>query len=120
MTLIEEADAICGGMAYRVEATVFGQLDHREKNGYLRVETEVTFADGERAMGLTYIATPDNEAWLGEASEFEIAQHISRAAGPSGPNDEYLLSLAKSLRELGLHDQHVFDIESHLMRINRE
>ena len=36
VTLIEEADALCGGIAYLVEAPVFRQLDEREKNGYLR------------------------------------------------------------------------------------
>ena len=114
VTLIEEPGAVCGGVAYLVEAPVFRQLDHREKNGYLRVEAEMTFADGSNATGLTYIATPDNEAWLGQASEYEIARHISAAAGPSGPNDEYLLELARSLRELGQHDAHVFTIETHL------
>jgi cation transport protein ChaC len=117
VTLIEEADAICGGLAYLVEAPVFRQLDLREKNGYLRVAAEMTFDGGERTTGLTYIATPENEAWLGEASEHEIARHIDSAAGPSGPNDEYLLSLAQSLRDLGLHDQHVFDIETHLLEL---
>ena len=104
-------------MAYLVEAPVFRQLDHREKNGYLRVATEMTFADGSLAEGLTYIATPDNEAWLGEASEAEIARHICQSAGPSGPNDEYLLELAASLRELGLHDEHVFAIEEHILAL---
>ncbi len=119
VTLIEEADAICGGVAYLVEAPVFRQLDLREKNGYLRVATTMTFDDGAHATGLTYIATPDNEAYLGEADEYEIARHICGAAGPSGPNDEYLLELAQALRDLGLHDQHVFDIETHILRIGK-
>ena len=117
VTLIEEQDAVCGGIAFLIEAPVFRQLDVREKNGYLRVATEMTFDDGSHATGLTYIATPENEAYLGAASEYEIARHICGAEGPSGPNDEYLLQLAQSLRELGLHDQHVFDIESHILQI---
>ena len=117
VTLIEEADAVCGGMAYLVEAPVFRQLDVREQNGYLRVSTEMTFDDGSRAAGLTYIATPDNAAYLGAASEYEIALQISRSAGPSGPNDEYLLDLAQALRDLEQHDQHVFEIEAHLRAI---
>jgi cation transport regulator ChaC len=119
VTLIEEAGAICGGMAYLVEAPVFKQLDLREKNGYLRVAAEMTFDDGSHATGLTYIATPENEAWLGEAGEDEIARHICGAEGPSGPNDAYLLQLASALRELGLHDQHVFDIEAHILAIRK-
>jgi len=117
VTLIEQADAVCGGMAFRVEASVFKQLDEREKNGYLRVATEMTFDDGSRATGVTYLATADNEAYLGAASELEIAKHICRCSGPSGANSDYLLELAVSLRELGLHDEHVFNIESHILQI---
>ncbi len=117
VTLIEEPGATCGGIAYLVEAPVFKQLDIREKNGYLRVAADMTFDDGSHATGLTYIATPDNAAWLGEASEYDIALHICRAEGPSGPNDEYLLELAQALRDLELDDAHVFAIESHIHKI---
>ncbi len=117
VTLIEESGAICGGLAYHVEASVFRQLDHREKNGYLRLEMDMTFADGSHAEGLTYIATPANAAWLGEASEEAIARHIIGSAGPSGPNDEYLLELASALRELEVEDAHVFAIETHIHRL---
>ena len=119
VTLIEAPAQTCGGMAYLVEAPVFRQLDQREKNGYLRLAMEMEFDDGERQSGLTYIATPDNAAWLGEAGEEAIARHIAGAAGPSGPNDEYLLELARALRELDLEDDHVFAIERHLVRLRR-
>ena len=117
VTLIEDENVVCGGLAYLVEATVFKQLDEREKNGYMRVSAKMTFDDGTHATGLTYLATAENEAWLGEASELEIARHICAASGPSGSNADYLLDLAISLRELGLYDQHVFDIERHIQNI---
>ena len=117
VTLIERPGEICGGMAFRVEAPVFAQLDEREKNGYLRVAAEMTFDDGSTATGLTYLAAADNEAYLGEASEYEIARHICGAQGPSGTNSDYLLELAVALRELGLQDNHVFEIESHIHEI---
>ena len=78
---------------------------------------EMTFDDGKQATGLIYIASPDNEAYLGEASELEIAQQICAAEGASGANSDYLLDLAAALRDLGLRDQHVFDIETHIVRI---
>ena len=120
VTLIEDTNAICGGMAFLVEGSVFEQLDVREKNGYLRFTTELTFADGSNANGLVYIATPDNQAFLGAASEQEIARQICAAQGPSGTNREYLIELAKSLREMGLEDPHVFEIEMHIDRIIRQ
>ncbi len=117
VTLIEDPGATCGGVAYRVAAPVFAQLDVREKNGYLRFATEMEFADGSRDTGLVYIATPDNDAFLGAASEAAIARHIHASAGPSGSNSDYLLRLADSLRELDLADAHVFEIERHLRRL---
>ena len=117
VTLIEDAEALCGGIAYKVDASVFGQLDVREKNGYLRFSTEMTFDDGSVEQGLVYIASADNEAYLGEASELEIAQQICRAEGPSGPNRDYLLNLAVALREMSLEDEHVFTIEEHIREL---
>ena len=114
VTLIAEPGAICHGMAYLITPDVFAHLDHREKNGYLRLAIPITFEDGDVVEGLVYIATPDNTAFLGAASEQEIARHIARSAGPSGPNSDYLNHLAHALRELGRHDQHVFEIERHL------
>jgi len=117
VTLIEDTNAVCGGMAFLVEGSVFEQLDVREKNGYLRFITELTFVDGSHARGLVYIATPDNQAFLGAASEHEIARQICAAQGPSGTNRDYLIELAKSLREMALEDQHVFEIDMHINRI---
>jgi cation transport protein ChaC len=93
---------------------VFEHLDVREKNGYLRFSTTMTFDDGSNAEGLVYIATEDNAAFLGPASTLDIASQIARSSGPSGPNSEYLLKLADALRTLGDHDPHVFELESHL------
>ncbi|MCP4433196.1 MAG: gamma-glutamylcyclotransferase, partial [Gammaproteobacteria bacterium] len=101
----------------RVDSSVFEQLDVREKNGYLRLFIDMKFDDGSIEPGLIYIATPDNEAFLGDASDYDIALQIFNASGPSGPNRDYLLGLAESLREMGLKDDHVFGIEKHLKRL---
>jgi cation transport regulator ChaC len=119
VTIIEEAGAICHGMAYLITPEVFAHLDHREKNGYLRLAIPIMFEVGDSVTGLVYIATPDNTAFLGAASEQEIARHIARSAGPSGPNSDYLNHLANALRELGQHDQHVFEIERHLAELRQ-
>lgn len=116
-TLVPEPGAICAGMAYLISPQVFGHLDYREKNGYLRLATEMCFDDGRIVEGLVYIATADNAAFLGQASEMEIARQIARSHGPSGANREYLLDLAQALREMGKDDAHVFAIEGHLRGI---
>ncbi|AKU20187.1 gamma-glutamylcyclotransferase [Massilia sp. NR 4-1] len=114
VTLIPQDGAVCQGMAYLVTPEEFAHLDHREKNGYLRLAVEIDFGDGDSVEGLVYIAAADNAAFLGAASEEEIARHIAAAAGPSGPNRDYLLHLAAALREMGHHDEHVFAIERYL------
>ncbi|MDO3721310.1 gamma-glutamylcyclotransferase [Marinobacter sp. chi1] len=117
VTLVEQPDAVCKGMAYRVSPAVFEHLDVREKNGYLRFTTRLTFDDGSHGEGVVYIATEDNEAFLGHAPDEDIARQIARASGPSGPNSEYLLRLADSLRQLGDDCTHTFAIERHLKTV---
>lgn len=120
-TIIPEPGTVCHGMAYLIAPEVFEHLDYREKNGYLRVALEIAFDDveGDAAEGVVYIARADNAAFLGAASEADIARHIAGAAGPSGPNRDYLNQLASALRELGKHDEHVFAIEQYLAELTR-
>jgi cation transport protein ChaC len=113
-TLVPEPGAVCHGMAYLVTPEEFAHLDYREKNGYLRLATWITFDDNSAAEGLVYIAAGDNAAFLGAAPDETIAAHIAGASGPSGPNRDYLLALAQALREMGKPDDHVFAIERHL------
>ncbi|REC94352.1 gamma-glutamylcyclotransferase [Kushneria indalinina] len=116
-TLVPQEGAVCHGMAYLIAPDVLAGLDVREKNGYLRVMTDLYFDDGSQDEALVYMATEGNEAWLGEASALEIAQQISTAAGPSGPNRDYLLMLADSIRDMGHDDDHVEAIEQALLAL---
>ena len=118
-TLVPEPGAVCHGMAYLITPEVFGHLDHREKNGYLRLATDIHFEDGSCAEGLVYIATAENAAFLGAASERDIARQIAAAHGPSGPNKDYLMELAQALRDMDKEDAHVFEIERHLAAFRR-
>ena len=112
VTLIPARERLCEGMAYRIDEEVFEHLDHREKNGYRRVDTCMALADGRRVEGTVYVADEANPAFLGPASLSEIAAHITRSRGPSGANCDYLLRLAEALRDLAIEDEHVFELES--------
>ncbi|SEP09071.1 gamma-glutamylcyclotransferase [Aquisalimonas asiatica] len=116
-TLVEEAGAVCTGMAYRVTPEVLEPLDVREKNGYLRFTTTLTFTDGGTDQGLVYIATEDNDAFLGPAPALDMAQHIARSAGPSGPNRDYLVGVAAALERLGAEDTHVATLMQALQEV---
>jgi cation transport regulator ChaC len=111
VTLMAAPGELCDGRAFLVEPDVFGHLDHREKNGYQRVTVDITF-DTETVSGVLYRAPENNVAFLGPASPGIMAAQINRCVGPSGSNRDYVLQLARSLREMGVSDAHVFDVES--------
>nr|KAJ3422491.1 Cation transport regulator-like protein 2 [Polyrhizophydium stewartii] len=89
-------------------------LDHREKNGYDTLRAPVFRKDGSvtEPEALIYIATTDNEMFLGPAASLDaVARHIYECVGPSGPNKEYLYGLDKALRErFDETDPHVADL----------
>jgi len=120
VTLIPQTDAVCVGMAYLIAPEALAHLDVREKNGYLRFVTSLSLDDGREPEGLVYIATEENAAFLGAASERDIAEHIARSTGPSGPNRDYLLQLADALHQMDAQDPHVFAIERELVRLIKQ
>jgi glutathione-specific gamma-glutamylcyclotransferase len=113
VTLIESPGERCYGRAFLVDAETFAHLDHRERNGYERYRLPIHFADAH-VPGVVYVAPVNNVAYLGEAPVEEIAAQIRRCAGPSGHNRDYVIELARALRDLGIHDPHVFEIEARL------
>lgn len=119
-TLQAAPGKVCQGLAFRVSAEVFEHLDYREKNGYLRITTNITLNDSDKviANGIVYLADENNAAWLGPASDSELARHIANSRGPSGENSDYVYQLAAALRTLGIEDEHVFNIERELLRLN--
>jgi cation transport regulator ChaC len=115
VTLIESPGERCQGRAFLVSHDVFDHLDHREKNGYVRYELAIHFADGSEP-GVTYVASHENEAFLGSAPLERMVEQIRRSSGESGPNTDYVLELANALRDLAVDDPHVFEIEAALQR----
>lgn len=116
VTLVRSLGAVCRGVAFRLHDderdAVLDQLDHRERGGYRRVESELVVS-GERSVpGVVYVADEANPHFLGPAPEEAIADQVRRARGLSGPNADYVRRLARSLRELGADDPHVFTLEA--------
>ncbi len=112
VTLVREPAASTWGAAYLLSPEtaehVFDALDVREAGGYERHGVAVLPDDGGVPIDATvYVATPQNPHYLGPAPLEEMARHIARSHGPSGPNDEYLLELDDSLRGHGVVDGHV-------------
>lgn len=119
VTLVREAEtARCWGMAYRIADAdaddVTAHLDHRERGGYARHPVSLE-TDVGPLSALVYVAEATNPEYLGPAPLSAIVAVIGAAAGPSGPNDEYVLRLAAALREAGESDEHVFEVEAALL-----
>jgi cation transport regulator ChaC len=118
VTLIAAPGERCDGLAYRVApelvAQVLDGLDHRERGGYERRQVTLHFngPGSPLADALLYRATSRNPNYLGPAGLPEIARQVRGASGPSGHNVDYVLRLARALRELGATDPHVFALEA--------
>ncbi len=99
-------------------------LDHREKNGY--TTKKVTFYPSTEMMEpiqtLVYIGTDSNPMYLGPAPIEAMARQIVTAKGPSGCNIEYVLNLAKVMREIApmIQDKHLFTLEGTIKTILTE
>jgi len=120
VTLLEKPEEKVWGIAYEIAGNdipdVLEYLDFREKDGYQA--TWVTFHPQDihkpPFQAKLYIATPQNESFLGPAPLPEIAKHILSSKGPSGTNYDYLINLAQAVRSLGSHikDDHLFELEA--------
>lgn len=131
-TLVESEGDRCWGVAYRVAPSaadeVIDQLDHREQGGYERhvVDVVAPLKETEEGGGgivdsaVMYVAGRENPHWAGPAPIDELAEQVVRAEGPSGPNVEYLVELARALREIGAQDRHVFRLEREVRELLSE
>lgn len=122
-TLLPAPGQVCGGCAYRIDPRlsdpILAELDHREIAGFARLTRDV-FDTEETirpfAEALVYVADANNPHFVGPLDEARIAEWVARSTGPSGPNTDYVLNLHAALRELGIVDEHVEKIASHLTR----
>ncbi len=114
VTLIDSPGEICWGIAYRLAESrvgqIVGELDYREKGGYVRTDVILELNNGNTIQAITYQAEPDNPNFLGTASIDEIAQQIAISSGPSGTNKEYILRLASTLTQNNIQDLHVIEL----------
>ena len=133
-TLVADAAAVCWGVAYQVTGdsleSIFSYLDDREKGGFSRHQLDF-YPKADRAdrrdthrppisNTYVYVAQDDNPNYLGPAPVQEMALQIFFSTGPSGPNREYLFRLAKSLRDMGVMDEHVTGLEHSVRQLETE
>ena len=123
----EEPASVTCGVCYLVNAddklAVLENLDFREKGGYTREIIEFHPSDATRLpmRALLYSATPESPGFTADAiTDPAAAAHIvGTAAGPSGPNREYLLNLASWLESVAEDDPHISELMSRLPPLER-
>jgi cation transport regulator ChaC len=86
---------------WRPQAASSGPLapEWRSTSGFGQWAAPVSPAEQLTPAALVYVATADNQLWMGEAPAAEMAAQICSAAGHSGQNADYVLNLAKFVRE---------------------
>ena len=108
-------------MAFRADRSVLHYLDYREKCGYTTHQVRFHPCNEDTApfTVLAYIATESNIEYLGPAPLDVIAKQVAQSKGASGCNVEYVLSLARIMRETVPHveDKHLFGLERKLWDI---
>ena len=96
-------------------------LDHREKGGYSQHRIQFYCAEegiDEKASSepmshevVVYVGQESHPQYAKPTSLEEMAHTICYSEGPSGLNKDYLYNLATSLRQIQVHDDHVFELE---------
>lgn len=123
VTLVTEAEGQCGGVAYQIapkeQESAISSLDYREQGGYDKLTTTFYPLGGDPFEVVVYRAPEGNPHYLGPAPDQEMVRQILRCYGPSGRNDDYLFSLAKTLRSLKIQDDHVFQLEKLVLQAQR-
>ncbi|CAG8551657.1 11990_t:CDS:2 [Ambispora leptoticha] len=118
-------DDVTWGVAYKIPdkdvEDVKAELDFRESGYICRLIDVFQNQSSEPVVknAIVYIATKDNEEYVGPAPVESIAQQIFTSRGQSGPNIDYLINLAKALRIIApeSQDHHLFDLEKRVLEL---
>lgn len=124
VTLVKDPNSVTWGTVFCIPdeeaAAILRNLDYREKNGYIREEIDV-FISGRDTPVITksilYVAAENNTSFLGESPLDDIAEQIYKSVGPSGPNVDYLLNLAESMRKMNASDSHIAELENKVLNL---
>jgi glutathione-specific gamma-glutamylcyclotransferase len=113
LALDADPEGVCEGVLFRVarpnaEATL-AYLRERELVSYAYLERvlPVEQDSGETLAAVSYVMNRDHPQYRGDLDLEGQAAVIAEAAGPRGPNADYLFNTVRSLDDLGLVDAHL-------------
>lgn len=101
----------CRGVVFTIEDRL-----REEVVAYLRAREQVTMvykeavviahrADGQTVEALTYVADRGHEQYAGQLSMDDTLRTVRGAVGQSGRNEDYVISTADHLLEVGVDDK---------------
>ncbi|SEA20035.1 cation transport protein ChaC [Rubrimonas cliftonensis] len=121
--LDEAPDGWCDGVAYRAPAAardaVLAYLREREliTYAYREIFAPMRLEDGRAAVAVTYVVDRGHAQYAGALAEDAQARVIAAAAGPMGPNSEYLANTVAHLAQLGLSDPELDRLHARVSRL---
>ena len=106
VTLIEDLEACCAGMAYRIDptlsSTVLARLDHREQGGYDQLQIPIHFSATETVTGITYYANSTNSSFLGTRPSTVSRNKLSIPQDPVDPTQNIFWNWITALQSINL------------------
>ncbi|MEO1380907.1 MAG: gamma-glutamylcyclotransferase, partial [Pseudomonadota bacterium] len=94
-------------MAYLHERELITHV-YKEHVGTIRLQT------GEKKPAVTYVADQQHLQYAGKLDVQTAVRQVYGAVGKAGPNEDYVLNTSAHIRELGIRDHWLEDVESRL------
>ncbi|MEO1703079.1 MAG: gamma-glutamylcyclotransferase [Pseudomonadota bacterium] len=110
----------CVGIAFQV-----AECDRQATMDYLRERELITHVykeqvgtvrlqNGEKRPAITYVADRGHIQYAGKMDVNTAVTRVNGAVGKAGPNEDYVLNTAAHIRELGIKDHWMEDLERRL------
>lgn len=113
----------CLGLAFRIGASaspaVVDYLRARElvTHVYSERSLSISLRDGRRVMALTYVVDRKHPQYAGALTTEDAARIVRDAEGQSGPNHLYVANTVAHMKELGIRDQWLEEVDSRVERL---
>ena len=111
----------CRGQAFCVDEadknTVLAYLYEREmpNNVYKPHPAAARLADGRLVTALSFVVDRSHKQYAGRLTPMQMLPVVLGAHGRSGPNVEYVLNTLAHMRELGIRDTGMEELEQQLL-----
>jgi cation transport protein ChaC len=106
----------CRGMAFEVEAETWPQVHaylaarELDRGVYREAMRPVVLQSGETVSALAFLVDERHAQFAGRLELAEQARLVRGGVGESGANPEYVLTTARHLEKMGIHDRYLGEL----------